>query len=70
MQIDILDSVQIWTEKFSITDHNLYSAFHGYYKTRTGFVSPEGPKAQANKTCNNSMIFILLFVKNTRKSIF
>ena len=34
------------------------------YKIKPSFVRPEGPKARANKTSINIMIFILIFVKN------
>ncbi len=34
------------------------------YKIKTSFVSSEGPKVWAIKTCFNSMIFILIFVEN------
>ncbi len=35
-----------------------------------GFLSPEGPKAWANKTCINCMIFILLFVENCNSMLY
>ena len=34
------------------------------FKIKTSFESPDGPKARANKTNINNMIFILLFVEN------
>ena len=34
------------------------------YKIKTSFISPEGPKARANKTGNNIKISNLIFVEN------
>ncbi len=34
------------------------------FKIKTSFVSREGPKARADKTGINFMIFILIFVEN------
>ncbi len=38
-----------------------------FFKIRTSFVSPERPKARANQTSINFMIFILIFVENCQK---
>ncbi len=37
---------------------------NNYLLKSKGFVSPDGPKAQANKTGINLVIFILIFVEN------
>ena len=34
------------------------------YKIKISFNSPDGPKARANKTCVNLMIFVVIFVEN------
>ncbi len=35
------------------------------FKIKTSFVSREGPKARADKTGINFMIFVLIFVENS-----